>query len=1021
MTTMHELKNEIKALKDQLARASNQQSFFENVFKKAVDGMISIDERGLITHFNPASERLLGYSSEEVLGQNVSMIMPSPHAEDHDQYINRYLVTGIPRIMGQTHEVKAKHKDGRAIPVIISISEFSVGGVRSFIGILHDITIRKGMEKALSYSKQRFATIIENLPYGVLVEDQAGNLILVNQQFIEMFHIDMNPSDLRGIHSSQADLPPSHFFRKFEAYSMLKKNLVKNQTPSIGSMHELIDGRIILCDFIPIFSGSDPIGQLWQFRDVTTEKRAEYAQKESERLKTAILNTALDAILSIDENGLVVEWNMAATQLFGYSRTEAVGQSISKLIIPDHLRAGHEQGMTRLKQTGQSKILDQRLTLEARGKDGRLFPCELAITEVISEHRKLFTGFIRDISDRMLANEALTKAKESAESSNRAKSQFLARMSHEMRTPLNIILGTLELMIQDSAEGNPFHASAKTMKRSSDQLLMLINDFLDQSKIESGLLEIEDNPFRIQDLIQSICDMLAGVAETKGIAFDIQNHIPEDMVVVGDSRRISQILINLVSNSFKYTKEGSVSLSARFLEQPAPALAFEVKDTGLGIPVDEQAHIFQQFFQVDQGNQRQFGGSGLGLAICRSLAELMQGEVWLEHSEIGKGSIFRCNIPVKVGSNITAKQLENQFKNPESRYRSRILVIDDNEENLMLVRRFLEKMGHWVITRTRGNEVTHLLKNVQFDLVFMDLEMPECDGFGATQFIRDWEGRQHEKTRRKSLPIVALSAHALKDVQNRCLESGMNGFLSKPITSKSLQKTVHKHTDATRPLVLIVDPDIDSIHVLLSHVESSNFARGCYIQSAQDALDWLAKTQIELILLNYELDDMMGEEFIAKLRQFCYTTVLCYSHLDEDFVKSKMEAFPAVACRSQPLQRTQLLNELRFILNMSITQASLSGFKVQIDPELKDLATGYLENRRKEVQTFQTCLGGNDFPTIKRMGHNIKGTAGSYGFEELGKLGSELEKMAAKGDGTALQELVAQFERYVSQVQILDL
>jgi signal transduction histidine kinase/ActR/RegA family two-component response regulator len=385
-------------------------------------------------------------------------------------------------------------------------------------------------------------------------------------------------------------------------------------------------------------------------------------------------------------------------------------------------------------------------------------------------------------------NRDLKLAKDDAEQAHRVKAEFLAVMSHEIRTPLNGVLGMLTLLLDSPLAEQPKHF-ATTAKQCAESLLELINDILDFSKLEARRMPLEKHEFSLQELVQSVEYMLRPKAEAKKINFTIK--LPEDLpnLLAGDEARLRQLLNNLLGNAIKFTPQGFVTLEVKQLQEwpNQLLLRFAVVDSGVGVATSKIASLFDTFTQADASIGRKFGGSGLGLAICKKIVELMGGRIGVE-SELGKGSTFwfeamfdkvaYCPMPVRE---VVASSLVKPC---------RILLVEDNRVNQQVAQLLLQSQGHSVDVAANGVEALEMLDKLDYELIFMDMQMPEMDGLEATRRIRQLAGAK------RGLPIVAMTANALKSDEAACLAAGMNGFISKPITLEKLQEAIKMQIEA---------------------------------------------------------------------------------------------------------------------------------------------------------------------------------------------------------------------------------
>lgn len=403
-----------------------------------------------------------------------------------------------------------------------------------------------------------------------------------------------------------------------------------------------------------------------------------------------------------------------------------------------------------------------------------------------------------DITEKKQTENALVQAKVSAEAANVAKGLFLANMSHEIRTPLNGIIGMNHLAMQTSDDGKR-RQHLQTVQSAAENLLDLLNDILDFSKIEAGQLQIAPRRFNVRRLLEDIMATYAHAANERHIALHLNTQALPHVVFTGDDIRVRQILLNLVSNAIKFTRHGSVQVSVALLHDRQDMLHFTVTDTGIGIPPEKHQTIFNSFEQADSTSTRQYGGTGLGLAICKQLTVLMGGRIWIT-SEVGKGSAFHVELPLAAESNYEDEDQERPTQSVLPQLRGlRILVVDDNPINRDVAAMILEQ-HHRVKTANDGLEALSLLAEEYFDLVLMDVQMPFMDGLTATKIIRAAEQGQDQIERLPGgLPgdlirqlfgchlfVIAMTAHAMMEDKARCLDAGMNGYITKPFQPDEL-------------------------------------------------------------------------------------------------------------------------------------------------------------------------------------------------------------------------------------------
>ncbi len=515
----------------------------------------------------------------------------------------------------------------------------------------------------------------------------------------------------------------------------------------------------------------------------TKELEAAYLSKH------AIVETALDAVVSMDERGRITGWNSQAEAVFGWSEAEVMGQSVAATIIPSSYRTAHQQGLKRYLETGDGGVLNKRIEVVGLHRDGREFPVELAIAPIRSADSVSFCAFARDITSRQQAADAMRSAKEAAEAASYAKTAFLANMSHEIRTPLNAMLGFTDVLVSQTDATPQQRDYLQTIHDSGRHLLTLINDVLDLSKIESGQMQVEKVRCSPHEMIDATISILRVPAQERGLMLEYfwKSEIPDSIET--DPARLRQILMNLIGNAIKFTEVGSVQVAARLAKGESAHLVIDVIDTGVGIEAQAALRIFDPFVQADSSITRRFGGTGLGLSISRRLARLLGGDLTV-NSEVGRGSIFTLTIPAGSldGLRLTQRASADVVATPRLDQRTlrslpgcRILLVEDGVTNRKLISLILERAGASVWCAENGQAGLEAVAWEPFDLILMDMQMPVMDGYTATRELRRTGC---------TLPIIALTAHAMASDERKCREAGCSGYLTKPIDRAQLLEAV---------------------------------------------------------------------------------------------------------------------------------------------------------------------------------------------------------------------------------------
>ncbi|HEY2412071.1 MAG TPA: response regulator [Pirellulaceae bacterium] len=566
-------------------------------------------------------------------------------------------------------------------------------------------------------------------------------------------------------------------------------------------------------------------------------------QEQTEKLesayteKHAVVETALDAVISMDREGRITGWNSQAEATFGRTAAEVLGQPVAGTIIPISFREAHEKGLKRFLETGETNVLNKRIEVRGLHRDGHEFPVELAIAPINSPAAISFCAFARDITDRQEAADALRSAKEAAEAASHAKTAFLANMSHEIRTPLNAILGFTDVLVSQTDATPQQRDYLQTIHDSGRHLLTLINDVLDLSKIEVGQMSMEDLRCSPHEIIAAAVSILRVPAQDRGLMLEYfwKSEIP--VTIQTDPARLRQILMNLIGNAIKFTEVGSVQVAARLETEPSPQLIIDVIDTGVGIDAQAAQRIFDPFVQADSSITRRFGGTGLGLSISRRLARLLGGDLAV-NSDKGRGSIFTLTVPTGSLEGVAMAQQAAADLVPvpttaghrpiNSLPPCRILLVEDGVTNRKLITLVLERAGATVRTAENGQAGVEAFGWEPFDIILMDMQMPVMDGYTATRELRRLGC---------TLPIIALTAHAMASDEKKCREAGCSGYMTKPIDraqlleavataignrplAKSDDRAAKKTEDNGRPIVSrLPSDDVEFCEVIVEFVD----------------------------------------------------------------------------------------------------------------------------------------------------------------------------------------------------------
>ncbi|MBT5549735.1 MAG: PAS domain S-box protein [Nitrospina sp.] len=495
---------------------------------------------------------------------------------------------------------------------------------------------------------------------------------------------------------------------------------------------------------------------------------------EGEKSRTdAILDNVVDGIITIDEKGSVQSFNPASERIFGYSTDEVLGKNV-KFLMPEPYRSEHDQYLINYFTSGIAKIIGMGREVLGLRKDKSQFPLELAISEVYVGEDRFFTGIVRDISERKQIENQLKTAKEDAESANRAKSIFLANMSHEIRTPMNAVLGYSQILLRKKDLDQDTKNSIRTIDNSGRNLLKLINEILDISKIEAGKMELNTTGFDLNELVDSLSSMFELRCKQKQLYWNVKGTSGRTLVN-GDEMKLRQILVNLLGNAIKFTESGEVTFRVTALEEHQ--YRFEIIDSGNGIPVEAQDKIFDPFQQEEEGSKK--GGTGLGLTISKKYLELMGADLILK-SKLNEGAHFHFTLTLLPAHETSYRGTEYcTVLHLAPEYKIKALVVDDILENREVLSKLLSSVGVEVIEAKNGKDGVEQTREHHPDIVFMDMRMPVMRGEEAAKLIQEEFGRDRIK-------IVSITASAFDLGRQHFLDMGFHEYISKPFKEEQI-------------------------------------------------------------------------------------------------------------------------------------------------------------------------------------------------------------------------------------------
>jgi hypothetical protein len=643
---------------------------------------------------------------------------------------------------------------------------------------LEDLVEERTQE--LKLNEQKYQDLYDNAPAMFMsVEYLSGKVIECNETLLRKTGFKrsevIGKSVFSRYHPDCLDTVKNNF-QLFKEVGEIKNSEAELINALGGKLQVLINSTAVRDDQGNILHSRNVL------QDISELKQAQEELKQSEERYRAVTDSAVDSIITADDAGIIVGWNQGATMTFGFDEKEITGHSLSLLIL-DNYKDLHLSGFDRIIQGGLPHVIGKTVELQGKRKNGEIFPIEMSMARWQTSNDQFFTGIIRDITVRKLAEEELVRAKEKAVESDLLKSAFLANMSHEIRTPMNAIFGFSELMNDPDMDNEDKEMFLTSINLATHQLLNIITDIVDISKIEAGQETTRPEVFNLNDLLKEILEILELQAKQKNLNLSLTNKFSADLTAIwSDPKKLRQILNNIIGNALKFTEKGAVEIK---VEPKEHQLIFSITDTGIGIEPSLQEVIFDRFRQVELGISRKYGGTGLGLSLAKSYIELLGGTIRVVSSP-GNGSTFSFEIPYQlVLSQPVLKSVEKIDSNMGTWKEKTILVAEDEKINLFYIQTVLKSTGINMIIVNNGLEAVEQCKNNHdIALVLMDIKMPEMDGLTATRIIKSF---------RAGLPIIATTAFALSSDREKCLEAGCDNYLSKPIKKDKLISMMNEY------------------------------------------------------------------------------------------------------------------------------------------------------------------------------------------------------------------------------------
>ncbi|SFB71804.1 PAS domain S-box-containing protein [Flexibacter flexilis DSM 6793] len=764
--------------------------------------IISTNLRGEIIFFNKGAEKILGYEAEEIIRKQTPLFF---HDTKEVAIYRRELETEFDKTLTalDTLTFKAKQgvpesrtwtykaKGGRNVLVRANITCIynAQGRLTGFLWSGSDITDDHKTNIALEAQQKLISAITETMPDILYVFDiQTKSAIYINQEVKNI--LGYEPKDILEMGSAMTEtiIYSQDLYLMLKHYRLLGKNRhINTRGFNVRAVHK--KGDVIWLHLRSAVFSKDVNGNVTQIiciaQDISEMQWAAERLAEREQQYRLALSAANDGIWDYNLKTRELYFSPRWKEMLGYTESEFPNtyEACFAALLPEDA----EFAIQTLTDFLKGNSPDFKIITRFRHKDGSVLHILARAIAIRDESGRTIRaiGANTDITEVKRTEEALIKAKEEALQLAKAKQMFLSTMSHEMRTPMNAVIGITHLLQQENPQPNQIE-NLKTLRFAAENLLVIINDILDFSKIEAGKITFDSSPFNIHELILGIKKSFDYQANAKGIEL---NYLIDPMIppmLLGDSVRLGQVITNLVGNAIKFTQEGAVNmlLTCQNKTDDTINIEFAISDTGIGIAADQLDHIFDSFTQASSDTTRKFGGTGLGLAITRRLLQLQHSDI-LVTSELGAGSVFSFKLTFSVHH-----QKENEANTPNTEIEIpleglQILLVEDNEVNRMIAIKFLSRWGVQTDSAENGMIGVEKAQQKKYDIILMDLQMPEMDGIEATQHIRQDANCPNQQT-----PIIALSAASIDEIAEQVQSSAMNDYISKPFNPKDLRSKI---------------------------------------------------------------------------------------------------------------------------------------------------------------------------------------------------------------------------------------
>ncbi len=1009
---------------------SKSKKEWETIFDSFSDPIFVVNQHGQIIRCNHAVIDRLNTTFPKVIGQPFSetLVPGQIGGIEHFQNSDKEFPW-----LGRLYEISTS-------PVVID------GAMGDSVFIFHDVTDRKRIEEKLAQDRTLLRTLIDNLPDRVYVKDVQGRKIISNVADWQGSG-GKTMEDVLG--KSDFDTYPPEFAAKFWADD---KSVLDFGIPIISREEPGLDSRgnpiWVMTTKVPLRDGNGQIAGLVGIgRDVTEQKQVELEILRQKQYFESLVNNSPVAIVVLDNDEKIVSINPAFENLYGYTSDEAVGVKLDTLITTEETLR-------------EAALYTQQVMNEAvhaigkrKRKDGSQVDVELFGVPVMIAGKKAGAfALYHDISE-------ITRARQVAEEASRTKSEFLANMSHEIRTPMNGVIGMLELAL-DTHLTNEQRDYLQISLQSAEALLTLLNDILDFSKIEARKLELENINFNLRTTVEDVAYSIAKRAEDKGLELACLIHPDLTTDLRGDPSRIRQVITNLVGNAIKFTQQGEIVIRAEAIAQTEKeaTIHFSVQDTGVGIPLDRQAAVFERFTQADGSTTRKYGGTGLGLTISKQLVEAMGGQIGVE-SIPGVGTTFWFDVtfekqPAKPRG---AAPLSLQ---PVSLKGLRILGVDDNATNRMIVTKMVEGFGCRIETAATGAKALEALQHAHlsgdpYRIVLLDMQMPGMDGEQTASAIIN-DSATHD------VKIIILTSIGHRGDASRLEALGCSGYLLKPVKQhmlyESLVAVLGQKVEEPPKLVtrhLLSEQKRSGQRLLLAEDNAINqklavvlLQKAGYsvdtVENGRQAVERSQQEAYNAILMDVQMPELDGFEATGQIRKKelksgKHTPIIamtahalvgdrerCLEAGMDDYVSKPLEPQFLLAVLDRWLQPNEEKLEMK----------APSGFPSASSPDDKpvnletalprfdndrqffaSMCSEFVASLPKRINEMQASLNTGDAVTLSRHGHSLKGVSSSFSAGPITRLSAEIEMLGKSGDLSDMSTLIDQLETEIERLK----